>query len=94
MKRIREISDEMCARFDEDIKELKMQAARFLERHREFAREEWLGGDQDSNNFEAPPAACRRAIRHVRRAVYQLDKADREVAMFRAGVAPAKEEGT
>jgi len=83
-KRVRDINDDMCGRFEEDLNNVRFEFDRFMGRQREFERTEWLGGDQKANAFEAPPARCAKAMALLRQAQELMRQADHEVAMFRA----------
>jgi len=85
-KRTREITDDQCQWFSDDMANLDMEVGRALSRHAAFERNEWLGGDQDANNTEAAPARCAKAMKLLRSARALIAEADHEVALFRAGV--------
>jgi len=83
-QRIREITEEQCQWFADDMRDLAMKMDQLFSRHREFERLEWLGGDQKANNYETPPERCAKAMAHLRKVRKLVADADHEVIMYRA----------
>jgi len=81
--RTREITDDQCQWFAEDMAALDMELARVLSRHKPLSESVWLGGDRDANNNEVGPIRTTRALALVQQARELLRQADHEVAMFR-----------
>lgn len=82
--RTREITDDQCQWFADDMAALDMELGRVLNRHASFAESIWLGGDQKADNTEVGPQRTTKAIALLREARKLISKADHEVAMFRA----------
>ena len=85
-RRERKVTEDQCTQFLEDVARLEGDLFRFIHKHKDMWRTEWLGGDRDANNYEAPPERLARASKHLNEAFRLLKEADHEVVMHRAGI--------
>ena len=90
--RTREITDQMCYWFADDMKALTETLHGVIARHIAFEEDVWLGGDRDADNTEKAPKRCADAMKMLRAARDLLHQADSEVALFRAEIAPVETE--
>lgn len=82
--RTREVTDDQCQRFADDLAALDMELARIIGRHKPLSESVWLGGDQKADNTEIGPERTTKAMALVEQARNLLRQADHEVAMYRA----------
>lgn len=84
MRKVRDVTEDQCDWFTEDMAALDMEFARVLSRHRPLFESVWLGGGQDENNCECGPTRTTAAMKLLEEARSLALRASHEVAMYRA----------